>query len=97
MIDHISAVQARIIKHAAYDGYGLVLFDWMDKRLQPSNLFKCDTTGIVLWVAGVPGPNEKYVSFDVADQTTIYASTFSGYRVRIDLLDGSSSEPTFTK
>lgn len=98
MMKHLSNVQAKIIKHVSCDDSGYVLFDWVDSsQLKSSNLVKCDVAGNILWVAAVVRSNDKYVDFELVEDSKINAWTFSGFKVSIDSRFGNASDLAFTK
>ena len=62
------------------------------------NLVCVDPDGTMIWIAALPSASstDAYVSFDLGTDE-VHASSWSGYRVRIDLRSGEIRGKTFTK
>ena len=75
----------------------LVLLDYAgSNRPTFENLLRVDRSGAIVWVAQLPDSNDAYVDV-YSSETGIEASTWSGFRVRIDITTGRMVERHFTK
>jgi hypothetical protein len=82
------------------DGAGIiVLYDWMSKRVKHGrNLVKIDRDNCLLWTAALPtsDPTDCFVAVEWDGQVLV-ASTWSGYRVSLNVENGTSMVRAFTK
>ena len=78
-------------------GDELVLFDYMDGPKVFANLVR-RRGGVEVWRAAPPLPTspDAWVSARVEGDEVV-AQSWSGFRVRLDLADGSEIEREFTK
>jgi outer membrane protein assembly factor BamB len=77
----------------------VVLLDYISRSSGPfQNLACVDEDGQVVWTASLPSASntDAYVSFELGRET-IFANSWSGYQVQIDLLSGSIRDKSFTK
>jgi len=80
------------------DAGSVVLYDWTTAKMRDGrNLVRTDPAGRILWkVAPLAGQPDCFTGIQW-DGERLTASTWSGYRVAVDLRDGSVTVLEFTK
>lgn len=93
---------ARVVDVAVLSTVGavIVLLDYMEMGSGPvNNLIRMNRDGTVAWQALLPTtePSDAYVDFSLASEGLILASSWSGWRVRLDAESGEIIEKLFAK
>lgn len=94
-------MSSRIIDRVDLSGPagGILLYDWMsDAGKDGRNLVRVDPEGGVLWRAAPPTTDMRDCFTAIRwDGQALTASTWSGYRVSVELQNGSVTVLEFTK
>jgi outer membrane protein assembly factor BamB len=93
---------ARVVDIAGLGAFGgvVVLLDYMEMGSGPANnLIRLDRNGAVVWQAPLPTgePSDAYVEFSLDSEGWVSASSWSGWRVRLDAANGEIIQKLFSK